>query len=147
MNIVGKQVLIRAIEETDLPLLHKWANDPEIWFLLGGWHFPGSLAETQAWFLHLPQDKLNQRFAIELGGQLIGTTNLVEIDWKNNHASHGMVLGDQATRGKGYGRDTVMALMRYAFEELHLERLDSTIIEHNHAVLVFIQCTVQAFRG
>ena len=29
--------------------------------------------------------------------------------------------------------DTVMTVMRYAFEELHLERLDGDIIEHNEA--------------
>jgi RimJ/RimL family protein N-acetyltransferase len=36
MNILGKKVLFRAIEKEDLPLLHKWANDPEIWYMLGG---------------------------------------------------------------------------------------------------------------
>lgn len=134
MNIRGKRVLLRAIEETDLELLHQWSNDPDIWYLLGGWHFPSSLESTKSWFQGLKSDHLNQRFAIEtpeLG--LIGTANLVDIDWKNNHAFHGMMLGDKDNRGKGYGTDTIMAVMRYAFEELHLERLDSTIIEYNEA--------------
>jgi RimJ/RimL family protein N-acetyltransferase len=136
MNICGRKVTLRAIEEEDLPLLHEWANDPDIWYLLGGWHFPSSMEFERRWFASLQSDPLNQRFAIEapnLG--LIGTANLVEIDWKNNHAYHGMMLGDQAARGRGFGIDTIMAVMRYAFEELHLERLDGSMIEYNVASL------------
>jgi RimJ/RimL family protein N-acetyltransferase len=134
MNISGKKVLLRAIELDDAYLLHKWANDPNLWDLLGGWHFPNSLNSTRAWIEGLQKDPLNQRFAIEsenLG--LIGTANLIDIDWKNRNAFHGMMLGDKDIRGKGLGKDTIMAIMRYAFEELNLERLDGSIIEYNTA--------------
>jgi RimJ/RimL family protein N-acetyltransferase len=132
MNIYGKKIVLRAIEESDLPLLHKWANDPDIWYQLGGWHFPSSMDVQKKWFQSLHVDNLNQRFAIESPDQgLIGTANLVEIDWKNNHAFHGMMLGDKDIRGKGYGIDTIMTVMRYAFEELHLQRLDGSMIEYN----------------
>jgi len=136
MNIKGKKVTLRAIEESDLELLHKWANDPDIWYLLGGWHFPQSLDSTKHWFQTLKNDHLNHRFAIETEDSgLIGTANLVEIDWKNNHAFHGMMLGDKDIRGKGYGIDTIMAMMKYAFEELHLARLDGSMIEYNEVSL------------
>ncbi len=136
MNINGKKITLRAIEEADLPALHKWANDPEIQYWLGGWHFPTNMQDQKAWFSSLNVKSLNQRFAIEapeLG--LIGTANLVDIDWKNRNAFHGMMLGDVDIRGKGYGLDTVMAIMRYAFEELGLNRLDGSMIEYNTASL------------
>ncbi len=136
MNIRGKSVVIRAIEETDLPKLHAWSNDPDLWGMLGGWHFPTSMASTYKWFEQLQRDPLNQRFAITteaLG--LVGSANLVDIDWKNNNAFHGMMLGEPAVRGQGIGLDTIMATMRYAFEELHLERLDGSMIEYNEASL------------
>lgn len=136
MNIRGKSVVIRAIEETDLPKLHSWSNDPDLWGMLGGWHFPTSMASTYKWFEQLQRDPLNQRFAITteaLG--LVGSANLVDIDWKNNNAFHGMMLGEPAVRGQGIGLDTIMATMRYAFEELHLERLDGSMIEYNEASL------------
>jgi RimJ/RimL family protein N-acetyltransferase len=136
MNIRGKIVTLRAVEESDLSQLHQWSNDPEIWSLLGGWHFPSSLADTRRWFEGLVGDHLNQRFAIDAKGfGLVGTANLVDIDWKNSHAFHGMMLGSSEFKGKGLGIDTVMALMRYAFEELHLERLDGSIIEYNERSL------------
>jgi RimJ/RimL family protein N-acetyltransferase len=137
MNILGRQVRLRALEPADAPLLHRWANDPEIWRLLGGWHFPTSLAGTLKWLDGLPADRLNLRFGVERlsDGVLLGTANLVDIDWKNGHAEHGLVLGDPASRGQGYGADTVMAMMRYAFETLRLDRLNSDVIAYNEASL------------
>ena len=133
MNIKGKIVTLRAIEETDLNLLHKWANDPEIQDIMGVIHFPSSMDFHRLWFQNLKSDLLNQRFAINMSGiGLIGISSLMSIDWRNNHAWHGIMLGDAKIRGKGYGVDAVMATMRYAFEELHFERLDGSIIENNN---------------
>ena len=134
MNILGKKVVLRAIEERDLEPLHRWANDSELGAMLGGWHFPTSMEDQRRWFASLQQEPLNQRFAIEAGELgLVGTANLVEIDWKNNHAFTGMMLGSPETRGKGIGVDAIHAVMRYAFDELHLERLDASIIDYNTA--------------
>ncbi len=136
MEIRGKIVTLRAIEAEDLAQLNVWANDPDIQYGLGGWHFPTSMADQHKWFDQLSVRSLNQRFAIhtkELG--LIGTTNLMDIDWKNRHAFHGLMLGNKDTRGKGIGRDVVMTVMRYCFEELCLERLDGSMIEYNAASL------------
>lgn len=134
MQIRGKNIVLRAIEKADLPALHQWGNDPDLWHLLGGWHFPVSMEQTQAWFEGLRTNELNQRWAIDVPGLgLAGIANLVDIDWKNNHALHGMMLGDPNSRGKGIGVDVIMAVMRFAFEELHLARLDGAMIEYNSA--------------
>ena len=136
MNISGKHVVLRAIERTDLALLHKWANDPEIQRSLGGWHFPTSLKDTEEWFAGLSCNSANQRFVVETKAQgMIGTANLSAIDWKNRNAFHGVMIGQKSNRGKGHGVDAVMALMRYAFDELGMARLDTDIIEHNEPSL------------
>jgi RimJ/RimL family protein N-acetyltransferase len=136
MNIEGKVVILRAIEEKDLELLHKWSNDPEIQYWLGGWHVPSSLNIMKEWFNRITHDNNNIRFAIEhkeLG--FIGTANLVEINWKDRNAFHGMLLGDKDIRGKGIGVDVVMSIMKYAFEDLGLKRLDGSMIEYNKGSL------------
>lgn len=134
MNIKGKTVVLRAVEENDLALLHKWANDPETQDAIGLIHFPSSMDYHKNWFLNLKNDPLNQRFAIEAPrAGLIGLSSLMHIDWRNNHAWHGLMIGDVQTRGKGLGIDAIVATMRYAFEELHFERLDGAMIEYNKA--------------
>ena len=138
MNIVGKKVTLRAIEEADLPSLQKWSNDPSIQTMLGGWHFPVSEQDQEKWFKSLSFSSVNQRFAIEapdLG--LIGTANLVSIDWQNRNAFHGMLIGEKDVRGKGYALDTLMTLMKFVFDEMGLHRLDTDIIEYNKASLKF----------
>jgi len=132
MNIKGKKVVLRAVEEEDLLLLHKWANDPDTQDAIGLVHFPSSTDFHRRWFEKLKDDQLNQRLAIaapDVG--LIGLSSIINIDWRNGHAWHGVMLGDIDVRGKGFGVDAVMATMRYAFEEMNLERLDGSIIEYN----------------
>ena len=134
MNIKGKKVILRAIEVKDLELLQKWSNNPEINYMLGGWHFPSSNQDQVKWYNSLSANSLNQRFAIDtedLG--LIGMANLVDVNWKDRNAFHGMLLGDKDMRGKGYGVDTIMAISKYAFEELGLMRMNSTMISYNEA--------------
>lgn len=134
MNIQGKYLTLRAIEEADLPFLHKWANDPVTQDAIGELHFPSSMNFHRAWFENLKSDKLNQRFMVcTPDGVPIGISSIVQIDWRNRHAWHGLVIGDGSHRGKGYGVDAVMATMRYAFEELNLMRLDGGMIEYNAA--------------
>jgi RimJ/RimL family protein N-acetyltransferase len=132
VNIKGKKIVLRAVEEEDLNTLHRWANDPDTQDQIGLIHFPSSMDFHRRWFEKLKTDTLNQRFAIESPDErIIGLSSIINIDWRNNHAWHGVMLGDVDIRGKGYGVDAVMATMRYAFDELHFERLDGSIIEYN----------------
>jgi RimJ/RimL family protein N-acetyltransferase len=132
MNIIGNKVVLRAIELDDLNQLHTWANDPATQDIIGNIHFPSPREYQTQWFNKLQTDVLNQRLAITTDEDgLIGISSIMNIDWRNRHAWHGIVLGDKDIRGKGYGVDTVMATMRYAFDEMNLERLDGSIIEYN----------------
>jgi len=134
MNILGKVIKLRAVEKGDLDFLHRWSNDPEIQFMIGGWHTPSSTLNMEEWLKRITSDSQNLRLAIdhpELG--LIGLANLMDINWKDKNAFHGMLLGNRDIRGKGIGVDVVFAVMKYAFEELGLNRLDGSIIDYNEA--------------
>ncbi|MCZ2339106.1 MAG: GNAT family N-acetyltransferase [Chitinophagales bacterium] len=139
MNIKGKLITLRAIELADIEQLNKWANSPELWEKLGGWHFPYSKQSTEQWIKGIDNnDMKNQIYAIDTEEHgLIGTANLISIDWKNKNAFHGMMLGDKESRGKGYAQDTVMTIMRYAFDELGLNRLDGDMISSNKISINF----------
>lgn len=136
MEIRGKFVRLRAVEQRDLELLHKWANDPITQDGIGEIHFPSSMDFHNTWFQNLKNDRLNQRFVVEVAEVgVIGISSIVNIDWRNRHAWHGLALGEASHRGMGYGIDAIMATMRYAFDELNFERLDGAIIEYNKASL------------
>ena len=131
MNIYGKKVYLRAMEPEDMEMLRAMTNDPETERMLGGWSFPVSKKGQMDWYERVAGDRNNLRFTIVVteNDKAIGMVNLVDIDWKNGSAFHGIRLS--ADKGNGYGTDAVMALMKYAFEELRLNRMDTTIIEYN----------------
>lgn len=137
MNIYGSKVLLRAMELSDMEMLRETTNDPDTEKLIGGWSFPVSSFEQEKWFEKVVSDKNNLRFIIETldTKEAIGMVNLVDIDWKNRSAFHGIRLGKNSPKGKGYGTDAVMALMNYAFNELQLVRLDGSWVEYNEASL------------
>lgn len=138
MHIKGRKITLRAVEREDLELLHNWANNPDLQSIMGSVYFPSSKDFHEKWYEKIQEDDLNQRFAIdapEVG--LIGVSSLVDINWRNNRAWHGVMLGDVDIRGRGYGYDAVMATMRYAFDEMHLERLDGQMIEYNTGSIKF----------
>lgn len=99
-----------------------------------GWLFPISSYDQSKWYENQASASFDRRFAIETEeSRFIGISTLTRIDLKYHNASHGVLIGDKQVRGKGYGADAVMATMRFAFEELGLERLDGQIIESNEA--------------
>lgn len=134
MNIKGKFVTLRAMETDDQEMLREMVNDPEIEKMVGGYSFPISKEQQLNWFHSNPNDQHNIRLIIETKEDgAIGYANLVNIDWKNRSAFHGMKIANKQFRLKGIGADAVMAIMRYAFEELLLNRLEGTIINYNEA--------------
>jgi len=136
MNIIGKNVMLRAVELDDLTALQRWSNDPEVQYGLGGWHFPLSKASLQNWVGSFRFDSDDQRFIIEApGAGAIGLVTLTSINWKDRNGFHGILIGEREQRGKGFAADAIVSLMRYTFEELGLQRLDTSIVEYNTASL------------
>lgn len=132
MIIKGKIVTLRAMELEDLEMLRQTLNDPEIEKMVAGYSYPVSRVMQLDWFQQNPNDKNNLRLIIETDTDgAMGLVNLVNIDWKNRSAVHGIKIANQNFRSKGIGTDAVMAMMKYAFEELQLHRLESSIIEYN----------------
>lgn len=134
MNIYGNIILLRAIEMEDSELIRGMFNDPEMEKLVVGWSFPLSKYSQNKW-LEENYKSQDLRFVIETidEHEAVGIATLTNIDWKNRHAFHGMKLANVKQRHKGIGTDTVMAIMRYAFDELQLHRLDGSWLQDNMA--------------
>lgn len=134
MNIYGKKVMLRAVEKDDNAFLVEMLNDPELENLIVGWYLPQSCYAQYRWYEEEHLDDKNLRFIIETPEEgLIGMTNLLNIDWKNRNAFQGLKIANVSNRHKGYGTDCVMALMRYAFDELQLHRLNTNWLDNNIA--------------
>lgn len=141
MILQGKQVTLRAIEESDLEMLREMANDPELERLVCGWSAPVSKYQQQKWFESVAQDKANYRFVVETKEDgAIGFASIMDINWKNRTCFPGFKLANRKFRAKGIGYDVVMVIMKYIFEELQMNHIEGKIIDNNKASLrLFIE--------
>jgi len=125
--IYGERVKLRAIEREDVPRFVRWFNDPEVKQFLTMYR-PLSRAEEERWVESLASRREDIVLAIEVraGDQWvhIGNVGLHRIDWKNRTATLGIVIGEREYWGKGYGTEAVRTMLRYAFEELGLNRVE-----------------------
>jgi hypothetical protein len=72
--------------------------------------------------------------------RLIGFAELYWIEWSNGTGFVRLGIGDPNDRLKGYGREALALLLRFAFDELNLYRLTAVIPEYNTVALhVFAQ--------
>lgn len=121
-----EKVRLRPLEREDLPRFVEWFGDPEVRRHLAV-YLPFSLAEEERWFEGALQ-RIEQRqevvLAIETAeGAHIGNAGLHAINWKDRSAELGIVIGDKAYWGQGYGVEAVRALLALAFCEMNLHRV------------------------
>lgn len=142
MNIVGKKVTLRAMEKSDLELARELLNSREVEHLVIGSSFPISAYGQEKWFEAHYGDQNNFRFIIDTKEDgAVGIATLADIDWKNRRARHGMKIMSSKNRGKGVGTDSVMAIMRYAFDELQLVRLDGAwFLDNLPSKAMYMKC-------
>lgn len=137
MELWGKKVRLRAVEASDIEMLRVLTNDPAFEKMIVGWSFPVSTEEQKKWYDGLHNDLNRLRFTIETKEDgAVGMIGLRDIDWKNGRAyGLGMRIAKKEIRTRGLATDAWMTLMRYAFEELRLNRIDGSALAYNKASL------------
>jgi len=112
------RITLRAMTRDDLPRLCAFNNDLAVELASGGDPpIPQSLARLEAEFDQEASKggRNGMAFAIEADGLFIGQCALFNV----NHTAHtcelGITIGDKAYWGKGYGREAIRLLLRYAF--------------------------------
>ena len=132
----GMKVGLRPIETSDVPVLSAISNDPRVRSLVVGWRWPSNSQSEQAIADTPKRGSGTIRLSVfDLAeGKTIGLTGLWEIDEHNSSAQTGIKL-DLDRAPKGAGRDAIMLLSAWAFLEVGLRRLSTTILPFNAASL------------
>jgi len=130
---IGKRVALRALNESDAPILYNGINDPEVTQFLKT-DKPLSLQEEIEWIKSLPAKKPGEIiFGIVLleTGKLIGSMGLHRINFKDGTALTGSVIVEKSCWNKGYGTEAKMLVLEYAFNTLNLRKIRSTVLAFN----------------
>lgn len=134
MIISNSKIKLRAIEDTDVELLHTLINDEEIESMTGGTSFPVSRYKQEQWIKsqQLSNDDTILRVIIEdnATNQAVGTLILSDIDYKNANAEiHIKLLGK--FQGNGYATSSIKLMEKYACETLRLHAVYANILRKN----------------
>ena len=129
--LYGARVTLRpyavGFSEAELQLLYAWGCDPDLAQLAGG----STLDVTFARFRELFGQQLaghnsadEQLFGVlDQHGRLIGRAGLFALTSLGRSAELGVVIGDRACWGRGYGRDVAQTLVRFGFDVLGVRRI------------------------
>jgi RimJ/RimL family protein N-acetyltransferase len=130
----GDRVELGPVQREYLLKYIEWLNDWEVGrFLVPGVPFLFNLEDETDWFEQRRKDKNSMVFAILAlpEKQLIGNCGLHNLDWKNRAAVFGIFIGDKNYWNKGYGTDATRTLLRFAFEQLGLNRMELEVYDFN----------------
>jgi RimJ/RimL family protein N-acetyltransferase len=117
-------VRLRPLEDTDLPLLVRWSNDPDVRHWLHRSESPPLTLElAQALVAAMRRDPGTLVWCIEAERRPIGDVRLLQVDPANGRAELGIAIGEKACWGRGYGTDAARRILRHAFGELGLRRV------------------------
>lgn len=127
------KVFLRAIELDDYKKSIIWRQDPEIWdMVVGRRYFVSEEAEKQ-WVAKADSSSDNLKLAIceKATGIYIGNIYLSNIDFFNKSASLAILIGDKSYWGAGFGGESILLILKYAFYDLGLERVESRQLLYN----------------
>ena len=129
--------------ERDAEIESRWSHDPDFMRLISLDPVrPMTTAQVKKKYEAIEKEANNQfHFAIRLqtDDRLIGFAGLDQIGWTHGTARLTLSIGEVDDWGKGYGREALRMILRYAFGELNLYRVGTSTFEYNERGLRFLQ--------
>ena len=133
----GRRVHLRSFELSDLDEIMKYWNSMELRKLLGGVdRGPVARSEEEEWIKNtwkLRQERKVYTFAIEIRSdhKLIGGTGLFNISWTSRSSEVGISIYNPEYWGKGYGVESLNLILRFAFQDLNMNRVGLEVFDFN----------------
>lgn len=115
-------VTIRPITYGDTDDIIKWRNSDYVRS-----HFIDQRLFTKEsheyWLRNMVETGKVAQFIILLDKIPVGSVYLRDIDYDKKSAEYGIFIGEESARGKGVGTKSAELIIKYAFDELHLEKI------------------------
>jgi len=133
MNVIEtKRLRVRLMDICDEQDIVRWRNQKEIIDKLFS-HKGIILSKHREWFERYLKDQSRIEFMMikKEDNKSIGTIGLSNIDLKNQKAEYGILIGEKQERRRGYAAESSYALIKYAFNELNLQKIYLRVIFDN----------------
>ncbi len=142
-SLKGRNICLRALEPEDLSFLKIIENDEAIWEI-SHTQTPYSSYILKEYLKNSHKDiyEIKQlRLVIDHEEEAIGLIDLFDFDPKNKRAGIGIIIAEASNRQKGYGKEAIELLLKYAFTYLGIHQLYCNIAETNTpSIQLFESC-------
>ena len=136
MRLDGRRIYLRPMTEKDATDVYtSWLNDPEVNKYLTT--KSATVEELREYIAKKNMQADTKLFGIFLkeNSVHIGTVKLEPIDTPNKKATIGILIGDKNYWGKGYAGEAMQLLIKYCFENLHMEEVNLGVLAQNTAAM------------
>ncbi|KUP07739.1 GNAT family acetyltransferase [Bacillus coahuilensis p1.1.43] len=138
MHILENQrIYLGLFEEDDFHKMKDWYRYNQTYprLLSAEPYRPKTVEQLKKWMTETSEK--DYRFSIRLKStdDLIGYMELDDILWSNRVGWISLGIGELEHRGKGYGKEAMDTILRYAFHELNLHRIQLTVFSYNEPAI------------
>ncbi|HTC53214.1 MAG TPA: GNAT family protein [Steroidobacteraceae bacterium] len=131
-----ERIQIGPITVQDSEPLFRWFNDPQAARLDYAWR-PVDGMSHQKWISSVGTDASQIWFAIRRHGHpaIIGFAILRNISAVHRSAEFGLRIGEEADRGRGFGKQAASQVLQFAWAALNLNRIQVSVFAGNERAL------------
>lgn len=135
-SLTGNNIRLRPPRPNDIPERQRHGRHHEFLRMVGSdvqEDSPMSEADAQKWYEN--QCKEPYLWIIEWQGLAVGTARLHNVDRQNRRARYAIGIFNPACWGKGIGTEATTLVLGYAFDTLHLHRVDLRVLAYNERAI------------
>ncbi len=129
----SQRILLRPFEESNILLWNTWDSSPQIQEYIPE-PFRLLTAEEQIEYFvacRESEDEIHAAVIDTIDNKTIGTISLTEISYYHGIGELGIVIGDTAYYGKGYGLEAMQLFINYLQNETDIVRVSAECEEEN----------------
>ena len=133
----GERIQLRPHDPKNYGLYAEWYGDPEVWHLTSWARAPLGRSAVKRLFEEREMSTTDDSFAIHPNGESepVGVVSLMNVSEANLSAELSVIVGRPDDRSHGYGAEAVAMIVRYAFEDLGLNRVGLSVFEFNEEAI------------
>lgn len=137
-----EKVLLRPMLPEDVARQHEFNQDVALYGLDCAAPQVSPLQNALAFYeSRIAKDRNNAPFAIEADGKYIGYCSLMHLQDRHGNFELGIMIGDSAYQGRGYGREIIKLLLKYGFHYLGARRIGlTTHAKNERAIRCYLAC-------
>jgi RimJ/RimL family protein N-acetyltransferase len=143
----NRQIYLAAPDpERDAEVISRWTHDPALMRLMEAEPArPLSPGQAKKRLESAVKDGTGTRFEFMIrrrsDDRLVGSARISGILWTHRSGRLEILIGNPDDRGRGYGREALDIVLRFAFDELNLYRLAAATCAYNRFALRWLEQT------